>query len=369
MQLTFCRLRTHQWCFLLFNVLLFHALLFGGDFVEEYLLQSSPGTYTDVKVLELRERARKLDMTTVKSNASKYYTISSPDACSGQDIFLLSMIFSKPDNASRRDEIRKTWANITNVKGFSILTLFVLGASDSKATQATVMDESERHGDIIQGKFTDSYNNLPNKTILAMQWTVTFCPIARFILKSDETMFANYVSLVEYLLSLRRHPEDLYIGRVIHHEMPNRDPQSKDFVPVSQYSEKYYPDYCTGAAFVISQDVARKIYVASTAMKIPVPHDVFVGICAKKAGIAPTHSSRFSGEKHIRYNNCCYKFIFTSLEMKPEELSMIWKDINDGKSCTLFETYYGLVSCKALTYLDKISFFSTGTLKEGEAQP
>ncbi|KAL7844876.1 hypothetical protein SRHO_G00234150 [Serrasalmus rhombeus] len=57
------RLQTHQWCFLLCNVVLFHALLFGGDVVEEFLLQSSPAAYTDRSVLELRERARKLDLS------------------------------------------------------------------------------------------------------------------------------------------------------------------------------------------------------------------------------------------------------------------------------------------------------------------
>uniref|UniRef100_W5NLD6 Hexosyltransferase n=2 Tax=Lepisosteus oculatus TaxID=7918 RepID=W5NLD6_LEPOC len=359
-----CRLHTHQWCFLLFNIILFHALLFGADFVEEYLLQPYPGTYNDGKVLEIRERARKLDLNVAKDNISKYYTISNPNVCSGRDIFLLSMIFSTPENGTRREEIRKTWANFTEVKGFTVHTLFVLGSSQSGTIQAEVMEESTRHSDIIQGKFIDSASNLTLTMVLTMQWTVTFCPYARFILKTDETMFVNYAAVVEYLLSLRRHPEDLYIGRVIHQEMPNRDPHSSDFVPISQYPDKYFPDYCTGSAFVISQDVARKIFVASAEVKVPVPTDVFIGLCAKKAGVTPTHSFRFSGEKHIRYNNCCYKFIFTSSEMTTEELFLIWKDLNDGKSCTLLETYYGLVACKVLTYLDKFAFFNTGSIKE-----
>ncbi|MBN3299838.1 YI036 acetylglucosaminyltransferase, partial [Amia calva] len=362
LQCSFCRLRTHQWCFLLFNIILFHALLFGADFVEEYLLQASPGTFTDVKVLEIRERARKLDMSAVKNNVSTYYTISNPTACSGMDIFLLAMIFSTPENRTRRDEIRRTWANLTGVQGLSVRSLFVLG--ESRATEAEVLEESIEHGDIIQGKFIDSPNNQTLKTVLVMQWTVTFCPFARFILKSDENMFVNYASLAEYLLSLRRHPEDLYIGRVVHQELPNRNPRSKAFLSTGQYADKYFPDYCVGTAFVISQDVARKVFVASTGMHLQVPHDVFVGLCAKKAGVVPSHSARFSGEKHIRYNNCCYKFIFTSSEMTTEELPIIWKDLKDGKKCTLLDTYYGLVACKALTYLDKFFFFKTGSIKE-----
>ncbi|XP_051787733.1 beta-1,3-galactosyltransferase 9 [Erpetoichthys calabaricus] len=364
MQVSFCRLRTHQWCFLLFNAILFHALLFGADFVEEYLLQSSPATYTDAKVLELRERARKLDMETMKENISMHYAIKCPDICVTSDVFLLSMVFSNPANGTRRAQIRQTWANLTDVKGLLVLTLFVLGTSDSNDIQANVIVESHQHKDIIQGKFNDSDGNLILKMKLMLEWVVTFCPFARFIIKSDEDMFVNYKSLVEYLLGLKRHPDDLYIGRVIHQEMPDRNAQSKDFIPLSQYSEKYYPDYCSGAAFVISQDVARKIFVAFTETNLAVPYAMFIGICAKKAGVVPTHSSRFSGEKHIRYNRCCYSFMFTSAQMQLEELPTIWNEAREGKACSLLETYSGLVSCKALTYLDRFSFFSTGKINE-----
>uniref|UniRef100_A0A8C4SLJ9 Hexosyltransferase n=2 Tax=Erpetoichthys calabaricus TaxID=27687 RepID=A0A8C4SLJ9_ERPCA len=241
---SFCRLRTHQWCFLLFNAILFHALLFG--------------------------------------NISMHYANKCPDICVTSDVFLLSMVFSNPANGTRRAQIRQTWANLTDVKGLLVLTLFVLGTSDSNDIQANVIVESHQHKDIIQGKFNDSDGNLILKMKLMLEWVVTFCPFARFIIKSDEDMFVNYKSLVEYLLGLKRHPDDLYIGRVIHQEMPDRNAQSKDFIPLSQYSEKYYPDYCSGAAFVISQDVARKIFVASIETNLAVPYAMFIGICAKK---------------------------------------------------------------------------------------
>ncbi|XP_005987483.1 beta-1,3-galactosyltransferase 9 [Latimeria chalumnae] len=363
MQWKFCRLRTHQWCFILFNVMLFHALLFGADFVEEYLLQSSPATYADAKALEIRETARKLDMTFLKANLSKFYLISNPHLCSGKDVFLLSVVFSNPENKTLRSAIRNTWANITDVNGYSIITIFALGSSESRSIQSDVIRESSSHGDIIQGIFVDSSSNLTLKTIMMMQWTVTFCPMARFVLKADEEMFVNYFSLVDYLLRLRRPPEDLYIGRVIHQEMPNRDPHVKDFVSVRQYQENYYPDYCSGSVFLISQDVARKIYVVSKELRVPVPPDVYVGICTKKAGVVPTHSFRFSGAKHIRYNRCCYKFIFSSSGMTEEELPLVWQEINDGRVCTILETYYGLVACKVFTYLDKFKFFNAEKMK------
>ncbi|XP_020846247.1 beta-1,3-galactosyltransferase 9 isoform X1 [Phascolarctos cinereus] len=360
-QVTFCRFRTHQWCFILFNVILFHALLFGADFVEEYFLQSLP--YVDVRVLEIKDKARKLNVEPLRYNLSKYYILSQEEACKGEDIFLLSLIFSSPGNGSRRDLIRKTWANVTTIRGHPILTLFALGMPDLGTSQQDINMESNKYRDIIEGFFLDSSGNQTLKTIMMMQWAVTFCPNAMFILKVNEEMFVNLPSLVDYLLNLKDHLEDIYVGRVIHQDMPNRDPRSQNFVPVSEYPEKYYPDYCSGEAFIVSQDVARIMYVVFKEAPLAIPADVFIGICAKYAGLIPIHSSRFSGEKHIRYNRCCYKFIFTSSEMTDEEMPLEWREVNDGKECTLLETYYGLVSCKLLTYLDSFKHFNIAPIK------
>ncbi|OBS72575.1 hypothetical protein A6R68_12847 [Neotoma lepida] len=45
------------------------------------------------------------------------------------------------------------------------------------------------------------------------------------------------------------------------------------------------------------------------------------------------------------------------------ETSLAWREMNDGKECSLFETYYGLISCKLLTYLDSFRRFHVGTVQ------
>ncbi|XP_054853349.1 beta-1,3-galactosyltransferase 9 [Eublepharis macularius] len=363
MQITFYRLRTYQCCFILFNVALFHVLLFGADLVEEYFLRALPTTYTDMKILNAREKARKLDVSPLKVNISKAYIISNSEACAHKEIFLLVLTFSNPENASRRDAIRRTWANMTGVKGYTTRILFVLGKPSSEATDLEVIREFQEHQDLIEGAFFDSPENQTLKTTTAVEWIVTFCPGARFILKTDEEMFVNLPNLVDYLLSLRTHLEEIYLGKVVHQEVPNRDPQSPSFVPLQTYPEKYYPDYCSATALVISQDVARMIYVTAHEVPPSVPPGVFVGICTKKAGVTPIHSSRFSGKKHIRYNRCCYKFIFTSAVSRESQLVQEWEEVSDGKTCTLLETYYGLVSCRVMTYLDGFKQLSVDALQ------
>lgn len=198
------------------------------------------------------------------------------------------------------------------------------------------------------------------RTILALRWVIAFCPVARFVLLTKDSVFVNLPAIGGYLLGLHRHPEDFYLGRVIQRDSPDRDPTSLGYLPTALYPDKYLPEYCDGTAYVLSQDVVRKVYVASAAIRALVPADVFVGLCAQKAGVAPTHSSRFSGEKHIRYNACCYRHLFSSAVMDIHELQRVWPDLwQKGGTCSLLQTYSGLLICKTLTYLDKLSFFNS----------
>ncbi|NXN96733.1 B3GN5 glucosaminyltransferase, partial [Rhinopomastus cyanomelas] len=324
--------RTHQWCFILFNVLLFHALLFGADLLEKYFLRSLPLSYTNAKALEIREAARKLDTGLLKANVS--HAVSTAATCSGREVFLLVLVGSSPGSRTRRDAIRQTWGNATDVGGYGVLTLFALGRPASGSSQLEIHEESQRHRDVLEGSFIDSPETETQKMLMSVEWAVTFCPQARYILKATDDVFVGVRSLVGYLLGLVQ-LEDIYAGRVIRHAAPDRDPASPGFVPVHRYPQRFYPDYCAGSAFVMSRDVARKVYVASRQVPAALPADVFVGLCAKHAGVAPTHSSRFSGEQHVRYNRCCYQFIFTSSGMKEDELFADWKEASGGGDCSL----------------------------------
>ncbi|XP_051022432.1 beta-1,3-galactosyltransferase 9 [Acomys russatus] len=317
-----------------------------------------------MKILEIKNKARKLNMDSLRSNPSKYYVLSQPEVCSGKTIFLLALIFSSPGNGTRRELIRKTWGSVTSVQGYPILTLFALGMPALVTTQEGIDVESQKNNDIVEGLFLDSSENRTLKVISMTRWAVAFCPNALFILKADEEMFINLPGLVDYLLNLKGHLEGIYLGRVVHQDMPNRDPHSQEFVPLSDYPEKYYPDYCSGEAFIMSQDVARMVYVVVNEVPIVVPADVFVGLCAKSVGLVPIHSSRFSGERHVTYNRCCYKFIFTSSGATDAETALAWKEMNDGKECSLLESYYSLISCKLLTYLRSFKHVPMGAARD-----
>ncbi|XP_028274319.1 putative UDP-GlcNAc:betaGal beta-1,3-N-acetylglucosaminyltransferase LOC100288842 [Parambassis ranga] len=308
-------------------------------------------------VVNVREKARKLDLSNARENVSQGYPITNPDACRNSNLFLLALVFSSPANVTLREAVRRTWANQTLIQGFPVRILFFLGSTQTSAAHEALIKESEHYGDLVQGHAAadSTLHGSTERTVLALRWVITFCPVARFVLLTKESVFLNLPAIGSYLLGLRRHPEDLYIGRVIQKGSPNRNPNSPGYLPPTLYPDKYLPEYCDGTAYILSQDVVRKVYVASAAVLAPVPADVFVGVCAKKAGVTPTHSARFSGDKHIRYNACCFRYLFSSAGMESHELESLWADLRQKRGkCSLLKTYYGLVTCKALTYLDSL---------------
>ncbi|CAM4665000.1 unnamed protein product [Leuciscus chuanchicus] len=364
MKICVFRLQTHQWCFLLCNVILFHALLFGGDIVEEFLLQSSPAAYTDRFVLEVRERARKLDLTEARVNTSQLYPINTEPCLHHQDLLILTVVLSSPGNLRQREAVRNSWANQTSVHRVAVRTLFFTGPSPLGAEQDRMREESARYGDIVQFKGGVSSGDWQRghweQVKMSLRWILLFCPQARFIFLSEDSVYLNLPALTTYLLGLRTNPDDLYLGRVIHRAAPERNPDKSYYLPYQVYPDKCLPDYCSGPAFLLSQDVVRKVYVAAEDLSLPLPSDVLIGLCARRAGVVATHSARFSGDRHIRYNPCCYDFLFSSAGMGAELMGVAWQDLGAGKGrgCGMLETYYSLVVCKAMTYLDKLSFLN-----------
>ena len=72
------------------------------------------------------------------------------------------------------------------------------------------------------------------------------------------------------------------------------------------YSGRVYPNYLSGTGYVMSVDVAEKLYKA--ALQTPIFHleDVYItGICAKKARVRPHNNSLFTYQK-LNYDLCLF---------------------------------------------------------------
>ena len=65
------------------------------------------------------------------------------------------------------------------------------GRGGDKTLQEKVYKENDKHGDIIQGDFIDTYHNLSYKASMGNFWVSEFCEQAEFVVKTDDDWFVD----------------------------------------------------------------------------------------------------------------------------------------------------------------------------------
>lgn len=295
------------------------------------------------------------------------YLINHKEKCQAQDVLLLLFVKTAPENYERRSAIRRTWGNEKYVQSqlhANIKTLFALGTPNplkGEELQRKLIWEDQMYSDIIQQDFVDSFYNLTLKLLLQFSWANTFCPHAKFLMTADDDIFIHMPNLIEYLQSLEQMGvQDFWVGRVHRGAPPVRDKSSKYYVSYEMYQWPAYPDYTAGAAYIISGDVAAKVYEASQTLNSSLYiDDVFMGLCANKMGIAPQYHVFFSGEGKAPYHPCIYDKMMTS-HGHVQDLQDLWKDATDPKVKNISKGFFGQLYCRLikivllcrLTYMD-----------------
>lgn len=256
------------------------------------------------------------------------YLIEEDQKCARGSPFLLLLIPSIPQENLNRDVLRKTWANESIVHGINITRLFLLGRASSPEIQEKVMLESSKFHDIIQQNFTDSYNNLTLKTLMGIEWVSRLCPNVSYVMKIDSDMFLNPWFLMDKVLQPSFPAKvNFYTGLVVVDALPQRDKSSKWYMPFSQYPKNVYPPYCSGTGYILSGDLAGRIYRKATDFNIFPYEDVFIGMCLESIGIqiSKPAGNWFIGNK-MKYDRCQFSSLVTVHHFTSEELLELWSD-------------------------------------------
>ncbi|XP_017296049.1 lactosylceramide 1,3-N-acetyl-beta-D-glucosaminyltransferase A [Kryptolebias marmoratus] len=257
------------------------------------------------------------------------YIINHPGKCRGgpgkgrANVLLLLFVKSSPENFERRQAIRNTWGNesfVWSELGMSVRLLFALGIHPDVSQRFQVQDalrqEDWAYRDLIQQNFLDTFHNLTVKLIMQFHWNQMYCPQAHFLMTADDDIFVHMPNLVKYLQHLLRSQsgaKDLWVGHIHKGAPPVRLKNSKYYVPYDLYPWPSYPDYTAGAGYVVSGDVATKIYQATLLLNSSLYiDDVFMGMCAKAMGVSPQEHVYFSGEGRAPYHSCIYDHMITS---------------------------------------------------------
>lgn len=289
----------------------------------------------------------------------EFLLMPSPLVCQRAKPYLITMVTSAPANQRARQAIRDTWGGEVEVRGLRVMTLFIVGVPSDPALGKLLIVEARERGDLIQGRFVDTYSNLTLKTLSMLGWARRFCSQAHFVAKVDDDVLFNPSALL-YFLNKSKNPYehgDLYLGRVHMRVAPNRDPDSKHYVPHGAYSSSVYPDYCSGTAYVLSRSALLKVSLAATASALSTPlppEDVFVGLCARAAGVLPSHCPLFSGGPAVPYGRCCYQAMVSIHKTAPRDMLRYWPDVHASPPCSWLSVRASLGLCKVRALLGDV---------------
>lgn len=267
--------------------------------------------------------------------------INHPEKCAHGDVRLLIVVKSVIEQHDRRDAVRKTWGREQTIGGKNIKTLFLLARpsddKDVKNLQKLIEYEDRIHGDILQWDFMDTFFNLTLKEVNFLKWFDIYCPNVEFIFKGDDDVFVNTNNLLD-LIAFRaggQNVSNLFIGDTISKANPIRNRQSKYYIPKELYN-KPYPPYVGGGGFLMSGQLARRLFGASEKLELYPIDDVFLGVCLEKLHLSPEMHPGFrtfgiTKRRSNRMNSepCFYKGLIVVHKLSPQELLNMWTVVHN----------------------------------------
>lgn len=226
------------------------------------------------------------------------FTINNAQRCQNftktkaADLNLVIVIHSAVEHFYHRQIIRNTWGKIRQIENYSprkanIIIVFMLGISGNnyEYIQNEIEKESEEYDDLVQANFVDSYHNLTYKHLSALRWTVQYCPDAQFIFKIDDDAYLNIFSVIESLFNYY-HQQNQYSSIIPQNLLAcslfpkNTKPKrsGKWSLSYKVYPHEYFPSYCSGVGYLLTQDIAFDLFEAAHNIQLPIIQidDVFV---------------------------------------------------------------------------------------------
>ena len=208
------------------------------------------------------------------------YLIDNKDRCSSHKaLHFVIVIFSTPGNFTQRELIRQKLLSQITVD-MNVTFVFLLGQpkefGSSYQAPMTHKEENDITGDLVQGNFVDSYNNLTLKSATMIHWVKSYCKNSKFILKMDSDIEFDLSMVVKVLEPFRIPNRQYTVCNIARYPIPIRDEHSKYFVNQSTYVYKRYPGFCSGPAYVLTTNAVEDIWWATYFLEFFSLEDVYL---------------------------------------------------------------------------------------------
>lgn len=203
--------------------------------------------------------------------------------------------------------------------------MFAFGVSEDHNLNNQLHIEDGLYHDVIQGDFMDSYVTLTQKSIMILHWFTNHCSNAKFLHKTDDDSFNHPKRYIDYLQHVR---QDKFVGGYCFTVMPDRREGSKYYVAAEMYPDAYYPTYCTGPGYTLSQKAAVDILAVSPNVIYLPMEDVYIaGMCRVAANLTYTQIPGVvvGGDQLTRCDLATWTK--NTHNIVPERMLTIWEDV------------------------------------------
>lgn len=228
-------------------------------------------------------------------------TLITKTSCA-RNYFLLILVSSAPANQARRNHIRQTWGIDINVLPVW-KTYFLIAQTENQTHSDLVNKEEEVYGDLIRADYYEHYWKQSFKIMMAFEWASRYCNFS-YLLKADDDILVNIEDFIQFLQKKSTPKKELFLGYLHHNPIVLR--RGKWNVSYEEYNHTHYPDFCSGAGFVMTYDVIECIVPLFDAIEPYRMDDVYVGMLANASGVIAVHHSGFFMPVDD-YDDCIFK--------------------------------------------------------------
>ncbi|XP_055860662.1 lactosylceramide 1,3-N-acetyl-beta-D-glucosaminyltransferase-like [Biomphalaria glabrata] len=224
----------------------------------------------------------------IRNRFSFTYTNVIQNGCWERNPEVLLVIPSAPENFERRELVRKSERGVYASRPDSNVNLvfFVGRPENNTLLQQRLTIESYVHGDIVQVNFVDVYRNILLKAVSMLHWSLTHCPKARYVLRTDDDVLVDIQKVVQAIRRKRELHENFILGKTDVKFNVVRNKSSKYYVSPKEFDQEVYPPFAFGGLLAYPMSTVSLLYQAALRLKTLWLDDVFItGICAPRVGV------------------------------------------------------------------------------------
>lgn len=121
---------------------------------------------------------------------------------------LLLVVKSALNHFKQREAIRQTWGYQKRFSDVEIRRVFLLGTGSDPEIQQEIDLEDNVYHDIVQANFHDDYRNNTLKTMSGLKWAVENCPLAQYVVFSDDDMYISTKNVLRFIRNPLNYPAE-----------------------------------------------------------------------------------------------------------------------------------------------------------------